>query len=262
MPSLTPNELKKLHRLVKLFLALGIVGGLLGIIHNIHVRFDPGAERHYGHVTHVHIGGRDFAVPSEYIRGPLPHGQVKQLYVWLTLPDYKPYLGDFSESRNPIPIGYRHVMVLIDDTSFTTDLQFRYNAYRNGPNSIFTPKDTSDLYGLRRTLVYYSTPRSEAPFIKSDLYYIKGPNGNVSTFIDCMPDDSNHSVDQRHNPFCTTHEFQDGLLLYSISYSKVNLPHWRDIETRIHRLIEGFACISATNSKLLTPTNGEKLCPP
>src|SRR5262249_2389407 len=159
-----------LYRWAKVFLLLGIVAGALNLIHNAHVRFDPGADRHDGRVVHVRIGGRDFAVPGEYIRGPVPRGDAKQLYLWLTLPNYEPYQGDYVEGKNPVPIGYRHLIVLIDDTAFTTDLNFRFHAYRD--STYLIPREADGLYGLKRTEIYRQVPRDVKPYLWADLYSV------------------------------------------------------------------------------------------
>jgi hypothetical protein len=254
------KEINRLGRRIALFLCVAIVGGLLTIIHGLHVRFDPGAERHYGRLVHYRIGGRDFAVPDEYVRGPRPTRgeQSKQLYIWMMLPDFTPYRGfDIEAKASDTPVAERHVMLLIDDTAFTTDLAFRYNAHRNGPENIFTPKDTRDIYGLHRSLIYRLPPRVPKQFVWSDLYYFQGVDKRVTTFIDCSRDDPN----PHRYPQCGNHQFQDGRLLYNISYGKWNLPHWKEIETRVHDLIESFSCVSTNASDISTQKEGMKPCP-
>jgi hypothetical protein len=254
------KKTRQLYRFAKLFLVVSIVASIFGILHNIHAHFDPGADRHYGHVTHVHIGGRDFAVPDEYIRGPRPtEANAKQLYIWLMLPDYAPYQSfDVEKAKSTVPVAERQISVLIYDMAFTTDLAFRYHASRNGPQSIFKPKNVPDLYGLHHTLVWYSNARAPQPFINSDLYYFQGSDGKVKTFIDCTRDDP----DPHRYPQCTNHDFQDGRLLYEMHYGKWNLPHWREIEDHVHSLIESFACVPTTNRNSSNLSNGAKPCPP
>jgi hypothetical protein len=256
-PGILPSELKRLSRWVKLFIWATVIGGLLTIMHGLHVRYDPGAARHYGRVAHVHIGGRDFAVPGEYIRGPLPtEANAKQLYIWLTLPNYEPYKGDFIEEESPVPIGYRHLIVLIDDTASATDLAVRYNARRNGPESIFTPKDTADLYGLHRTFVWYANPRFHDTYITSDLYHIEDARNEIATFVACGVDKP-----PPQNPMCE-HFFQDGRLIYKVAYSKKSLAQWHEIETRVHSLVDSFSCEPANIPDISTIKKGLKPCPP
>lgn len=257
---LPTSEVSRLGRRLKLFFCVAIVGGLLTIMHGLHARFDPSVAAHYGHLIHYRIGGRDFAVPDEYIRGPRPARgeQSKQLYLWLMLPDYTPYRGFDTEAKaSSVPVAERQVMVLIDDTAFTTDIAFRYSAHRNGPNNIYKPEDVEDLYGLHRTLIWSNT-RSSSPFIKSELYHFDDADGNVQIFIACMKDDPHP---QRY-PQCGNHQFQDGRLLYNISYGKLNLPHWHEIETRVHDMIESFSCLPKNPSDSSTHTKGQEPCPP
>jgi hypothetical protein len=257
LPTLTPDEHTRLYRLAKLFLVIGIVGSLLGILHNTHVRFDPGAERHYGHVTHVHIGGRDLAVPDEYFRGPRPHeAQSKQLYLWMMLPDYLPYDGELESGKDLESAWPRHLSVLIDDTAFTTDLQYRYDVSRNRYFRI--PKDDGDSYGLHKANIYLKRPQDSQPAILEELYSETSSDGQIRTFIDCDRDDPH----VHPHPMCANHEFQDGRLLYIIGYRKTNLPHWHDIEDRVHNLIESFSCVSKSNPNVSTSSNGAKPCPP
>lgn len=100
MPELTPTEYKRLYRWAKGFLIVAIIASALGLLQNFHHYFDLGSDRHWGQVVHVRIGGRDFAVPGEYIRGPKPtNGDAKHLYIWLTLPDYLPYESGIARRR-------------------------------------------------------------------------------------------------------------------------------------------------------------------
>ena len=210
-------------------------------------------------VTHVHIGGRDFAVPNEYFRGPIPHEpESKRLYVWMMLPDYAPYRGELAVGTNLEEAWPRHLSVLIDDTAVATDLAFRYNATRYGPNNIFKPEDVSDAHGLHHTLVWYSNARSPTPFIESDLYYSQSDKGTVVTFAACDRDDPH----VHPHPMCEEF-FQDGRLLYKIGYRKTNLHNWHEINDHVHRLIDAFSCVP-TNAAVNTAKNnnkGNKVCP-
>src|SRR5438132_14179145 len=75
----------------------------------------------------------------------------KQLLLWMMLPDYAPYDGEFEKFKDIEPVWSKHINVLISDTAYTTDLNCRYNERRNGPLSLFSPEGVEDLYELHRT---------------------------------------------------------------------------------------------------------------
>jgi hypothetical protein len=233
---LTEGNLRALRRWAKLFLAVAILTAFLGYFHQLYLRFNPAAERHYGRLVHISIGGRDFAIPSEYFRGPLPPEKTDRLHLWVMQPDYTPYRGEISGDRAHIDAGWeRHLIVNIEGVSPTSGLDAHYKRQRSG-SLAYVAQDMEGDYGLHRTLVWRSTPRSNKPFIDHDLYYDIGPDGRVTTFVSCMRDDWPGS------PVCSFHEFQIGELLYTVSYRKSNLPKWRDIQQGVADLIEGFAC--------------------
>ena len=63
---------------------------------------------------------------------------------------------------------------------------------------------------------------------QTSLYHAEA-NGRITTFIACDRDDP------KYHPVCENHDFQDGRLLFEISYRKTNLPQWRAIESRVQR---------------------------
>jgi hypothetical protein len=256
MADLTPTDLIKQRRWVKLFLTIAIVSGLLALLQNIHLHFDPMAERHYGQLVHVRIGERDFAVPSEYFRGPIPHEETKSLYFWMMMPDYSPYRGEIKGDRAELRAAWdRHLMVRIEDTNYTNDMFSRYNAMRNGPMSIYKPEDVADRYGLRRTLVWKKNSQSHDLFINTDLYSSTSADGKLLLFVSCGRDDDTV------NPGCSFHEFTDGRLLYTLTYRKSNLPKWQEMQSRVHNLIESFSCVPYSSSISTKIHTGEKICP-
>jgi hypothetical protein len=63
MHELDPKEFKRQRRWVKVFLTVALISGALALLQAVHIHFDPMAERHYGHLVHVRIADRDFAIP-------------------------------------------------------------------------------------------------------------------------------------------------------------------------------------------------------
>lgn len=256
---LPEHEAKRLHRWIIFFFLTGIIGSILHVL----PRADSLRANSPVQKTHVHIGGRDFAVPNEYFRGPIPREkESKQLYIWAMLPDYEPYRDEFNRAHNQDDINAiwnKHILVLIDDTAYTTDLKFRYNARRNGPDSIYKPKDVPDVFGLHHTLVYYSNPRVPEPYVENDLYY-KKIGGQIEEFAACDRDDPT----ARLHPGCK-HVFQDGRMLYALTYRKTHLPEFSEIQNRIHTLVESFSCAPNSSDKKAPPEKteeGMQICPP
>lgn len=255
MSDLAPKTLTSLRRWAKIFLLIGIITSASGIAHNIYVHFNPAAERTYGRLVHVSIGGRDFAIPSEYFRGPLPHGATKRLHLWVMMPDYTPYKGEVTGDQAQISAGWeRHLIVNIDDTRVANDLASHYERQRSGLTSYVT-QDVPDAQGMHRTLVWRSTPRSSQPFIDHDLYYQTAEDGKLRAFVSCDRDDA------AKHPGCSFHEFQDGMLLYTLSYRKSNLPKWRQIQSGVHNLIESFSCVPQSKDISTKTHIGDKTCP-
>jgi len=256
VPGLTPEDIKKQKRWVKVFLFIAIVSGVLALLHVIHLHFDPMAERRYGQFIHVNIGDRDFAIPSEYFRGPIPRGKTDRLHLWMMMPDYTPYAGEISGDRTRIDAGWeRHLIVNVEDLDRTNDLASRYRANRSGPNSIFLPQDVEDRYGLKHTLSWYSNARSPEPWIVHDLYFRNGPDGTVSEFISCDRDQPTVIA------LCSFHDFTMGRLIFTVSYRKSNLPKWEQIHNHILALFDKFSCIPYSTSISNKNDKGDKICP-
>lgn len=244
---MTKVEAKRLHRWILLFLIIGIISPILHAL--------PRAKDiQSGKTTHVHIGGRDFSIPNEYFRGPhKQEAESKRLYLWVMMPDYTPYSGEFEHTKDLRPVWLRHISVLIDDTAHSTDLKFQYNAARNGYGSAYDPKDVPDMFGFHRTLVY-SNPKSSKPFINSEIYYSTNPDKSIRAFAACEQDDPN----PKYSSACR-YSFQDGRLLYNLDYRKDNLIKSLAIENDVRKLIESFSCVPSNQA---SQKEGIKLCPP
>lgn len=256
MHELDSKEFKRQRRWVKVFLTVALVSGALALLQAIHLHYDPMAERQYGRLVHVRIADRDFAIPSEYFRGPIPQGDTDRLHLWMMMPNFTPYRNEISGNPKQIGEGIkRHLIVDIENAERTNGLASRYNANRNGPLNSFRPQDVDSEFGLRHTYVWYSNKRSPDPWILNDLYYQEGADRRVTLFIRCDRDDASTF------PGCSFHEFQDGRLLFTLSYRKANLPNWQDMQSRVQDLIDSFSCVPHSTSISNENHNGEKLCP-
>jgi len=257
MHELDPKEIKRQRRWVKVFLTIALISGALALLQAVHLHFDPMAERHYGRLVHVRIADRDFAIPSEYFRGPIPRGKTNSLYLWLMMPDYTPYRGEITGNLDEIAAAWRrHIIVFVDDEASRNSFASRYTALRNGPEGIYRPQDVADVYGLHHTLVWYSNAKWPDPWIVHDLYFQNDASGQPLMFVACDRDDA------AKYPGCSFHVFRDGQLTYTLNYRKANLPKWQEMQTRVRDLIESFSCVPKSNSTSTNNNNGEKICPP
>jgi hypothetical protein len=256
MHELDSKEFKRQHRWIKVFLTVALVSSALALLQALHLHFDPMAERHYGRLVHVRIGDRDFAIPSEYFRGPIPRGQTNNLHLWVMMPDYTPYRGEISGDRAHIDAGWeRHLIVNVEDIEHTNDLASRYLANRDGPNFIFQPQDLEDRYGIHHTQSWYSNARSPEPWIVHDLYFNTAPDGTVSEFISCDRDQPDIVA------ICSFHDFTMGRLIFTLSYRKSNLPKWKLIHDHVITLFDQFSCVPYSKSISTKNNKGDKICP-
>lgn len=251
-----PRQLARLRKYTKLFLIISVIGCLMSALVAVHGHFDPFSQRVYGRLVHVEIGGRHFAIPSEYFRGPIPQGKTNSLYLWMMMPEYAPYKGEVKGERKQMRAAWdQHLIVRVDDTNSASDMASQYNAFRNGPLNIYKPQDVEDAFGLRHTLVWHSNARSPDPWILHDLYYQNDADGQLLGFISCGRDD------KATHPGCTYHEFTDGRLLFTLSYRKSNLPRWRQMQDRVRELFQNFSCVPYLPLTSTKNHNGETLCP-
>ena len=174
---------------------------------------------------------RRVCIPPEYVNYPLTeprHTDLALTAVWPSMRGYYTPGWDVPGARPRDPETWSGALqILFGPVRSYPDIRFRFEARRKDTRA---DVPAGEAHGLERLAI---APDALRPGQRPSELYVRDGGGDDFIWIACdLPRPG-------RSPGCRTEFVADGYLV-GVSFSRVFLPRWRDIQDSTRRLIAGF----------------------
>lgn len=173
-------------------------------------------------IQHVRIAGVDLWIPNNYKMGSYPNKGVDQpaVLIQVLLPNFEPRTEENIDGfTKGLGWGNRSHIMIKDISQWVTPAFFLNKVFENHPSL--------KLLAPEYELVHYRSPDPNDGIVHYEVY-LEGTRDDFSSYILCEP--------LVEKPGCYHHFSVDGMYI-KISYAKIFLPQWKDIQNKFLNLL-------------------------
>ena len=194
----------------------------------------------------VRIGGREYRVPANYVRGTLSKTHEQETLLLLAL--WPNMDGRTSENYAHFRVGDhgRKILMLLTDFG-----QYQVSAFKGLENRLNTRMENSGPLEARGKVdgLEHLVPVGKGRRLTRYEIFVQRTEGKLESFIACSPDGSVPF------PGCI-HWFAIGKdILAEVTYGKPYFPEWRQIQRSVVSLLDRFEAETAAKSAERPPAS-------